>query len=77
MGITEAFEGQEVKKPPDLTDGPVIMKMKSRRNECLPHTLRVDIVSDKIHVSMLYIIYLNTERLFHLEINLKYGQICR
>ena len=41
-----------VKKPSDLSDGTVVMKMKSQREDCLPQTLRVAIVNGKIHINV-------------------------
>ena len=41
-----------VKKPPDLSDGIVVLKMKSQREDCLPQKLRVAVMNDKIHVNV-------------------------
>ena len=41
-----------VKKPSDFSNGPVIVKMKSQREDCLPQTLRVALVNGKIHMNV-------------------------
>ena len=37
-----------VRKLSDLSDGPVVVQMKSQREDCLPQTLRVALVNGKI-----------------------------
>ena len=39
-----------VKKSSDFVDGPVTMKIKSGGDYCLPQTLRVELVNDRIHI---------------------------
>ena len=41
-----------VKKPPDLSDQIVVVKMKSQREDCLPQTLRVAVMNGKIHMNV-------------------------
>ena len=41
-----------VKKPPDLSDEIVVVKMKSQREDCLPQTLRVAVMNGKIHMNV-------------------------
>ena len=41
-----------VKKPTDLSDGPVVVKMKSQREDCLSQTLRAVLVNDKIYMNV-------------------------
>ena len=41
-----------VRKPPDLLDGTVVVKMKSQREDCLPQTLKVAVVNGKIHMNV-------------------------
>ena len=41
-----------IRKPSDLSDGPVVVKMKSQREDCLPETLRVALVNGKIHMNV-------------------------
>ena len=36
VGKTTAIGCQMVRKPPDLSDGTVVVKMKSQREDCLP-----------------------------------------
>ena len=38
VGKTTAIDCEMVRKPPDLSDGTVVMKMKSQREDCLPQT---------------------------------------
>ena len=38
-----------VKKSSELSGGPVVLKIKSQREDCLPQTLRVALVNGKIH----------------------------
>ena len=47
-----AFDCEMVKKQSDLSDGPVVVKMKSQRGYCLPETLRVALVNDKMHMNI-------------------------
>ena len=49
---TGVFDCEMVKKPSDLSDGPVVVKMKSQREDCLPQTLRVALVNGKIHMDI-------------------------
>ena len=37
---------------PDLAYGPVVVKMKSQREDCLPQMLRVALVNGKIHLNV-------------------------
>ena len=39
-------------KPSDLSDGPVVVKMKSHREDCLPQTLTVVLVNGKAHMNV-------------------------
>ena len=41
-----------VKKTSDLSDGPVVVKMKSQREDCPPQTLRVALVNGKVHINV-------------------------
>ena len=52
VGKTSAFDCEMVKKPSDLSDGPVVVKMTSQREDCLPQTLRVALVNGKIHMNV-------------------------
>ena len=52
VGKTTAFDCEMVKKPSDYSDGPVVVKMKSWREDCLPQTLRVALVNGKIHMNV-------------------------
>ena len=52
VGKTTAFDCEMIRKPSDLADGPVIVKMKSQRDNCLPQTLRVALVNGKIHMNV-------------------------
>ena len=49
VGKTTAFNCEMVKEPPDLSDGPIVVKMKSQKEDCLPQTLRVALVNGQIH----------------------------
>ena len=42
MGNTTAFDFEMINKPTDLADGPVVVKMKSQKVDCLPQTCRVE-----------------------------------
>ena len=55
IGKTTAFECEMVKKPSDLSDGPVVVKMKSQREDCLPQTLRVALINEKMHMSQILV----------------------
>ena len=48
VGKTTAFDCEMVKKLSDLSECPVVVKMKSQREDCLPQTLRVAMVNGKI-----------------------------
>ena len=52
VGKTTAFDCEMVRKPSYLSDGPVAVKMKSQREDCLPWTLRVALVNGKIHINV-------------------------
>ena len=52
VGQTTAIDCEMVKKPPDLSDGLVVVKMKSQREDCLPQTLRVAVMNGKIHMNV-------------------------
>ena len=52
VGKTTAIDSEIVKKPSDLSDGPVVVIMKSQREDCLPQTLRVALVNGKIHTNV-------------------------
>ena len=41
VGKTTAIDSEMVRKPPDLSDGTIVVKMKSQREDCLPQTLKV------------------------------------
>ena len=41
-----------VRKLSGLSDGPVVVKMKSQRGDCLPQILRVALVNGKIHMNV-------------------------
>ena len=52
VGKTTAIDCEMVRKPPDLSDGTVVVKMKSQREDSLPQTLRVAVVNGKIHMNV-------------------------
>ena len=52
VGKTTAFDCEMVKKPSDLSDGPVVVKMKSQIEDCLPPTLRIALVNGKTHMNI-------------------------
>ena len=52
VGKTTAIDCEMVKNP-DLSDGTVVVKMKSQREDCLP-PLRVAVVNGKIHTNVPY-----------------------
>ena len=52
VGKTTAFDCEMVKKSSDLLDDPAVAKMKFQREGCLPQTLRVALVSGKIHMNV-------------------------
>ena len=52
VGKTTAIDCEMVRKPPDLSDGTVVVKMKSQREDCLCQTLRVAVVNGKIHMNV-------------------------
>ena len=41
-----------VKKTSDLTDGLAVVKMKWKKEDWLPQTLRVEMVNSKIHMNV-------------------------
>ena len=41
-----------VRKPPDLSDSTVVVKMNSQREDCLPQTLKVAVVNGKLHMNV-------------------------
>ena len=47
VGKTTAIDCGMVRKTSDLSDNPVLVKMKSQREHCLPQTLRVALVKAK------------------------------
>ena len=49
---TTAFDCEMIKKPSNLADGQVVVKMKSQREDCLPQTLRIALVNCKIHMNV-------------------------
>ena len=53
VGKTTAFDCEMVKKPSDLSDGPVYVKMRLQREDCLPQTLRAALVNGKIHMKVM------------------------
>ena len=52
VGKTTGFDFEIVRKPSLLSDGPLVVKMKSQREDCLPQTLRVAVVNGKIHMNV-------------------------
>ena len=53
VGKTTAFDCKMVKKnPSDLSDGPVVVKMRSHREDCLPQTLRVALINGRMHMNV-------------------------
>ena len=52
VGKTTAIDCKMVKKPSDLSDGTVVVKMKSQREDCLPQTLRFAVVNGKMHMNV-------------------------
>ena len=52
VGKTTAIDCEMVRKPPDLSDGTVVVKMKSQKEDCLPQTLRVAVANGKIHMNV-------------------------
>ena len=52
VGKTTAIDCEMVRKPSDLSDGPVVVKMKTWREDCLPQTLIVALVNGKVHVNV-------------------------
>ena len=52
LGKTTVSDCKMNKKLSDLTDHPVIGKIKYKSNECLPQNLRVEMVSGKIHMNV-------------------------
>ena len=52
LGEITAVDCEMVKKPLDLSDGPVVVKMKSKGEGCLPQTLRVTLVNGKMHMNV-------------------------
>ena len=51
VGKTQAFDCEMVNRPSDLSEGPVSVKMKSQREDCLPETLSC-IGEWKIHMNV-------------------------
>ena len=51
-GKTTAIDCEMVKKPSDLSDDPVAVKMKSQREDYLHQILRVVLVNGKIHMNV-------------------------
>ena len=52
VGKTTAIDCEMVRKLPDLSDGTVVVKMKSQREDCLPQTLKITVVNGKIHMNV-------------------------
>ena len=52
VGKTTAIDCEMVRKPPDHSDGTVVVKMKSQRENCLPQTLRAATVNGNIHMNV-------------------------
>ena len=52
VGITKAFDSKMAEKASDLSDGPIVVKMKSQTEYCLPQTLRIPFVNGKIHMNV-------------------------
>ena len=52
VGKTTAIDYQMLRKPQDLSDVTVVVKMKSQREDCLPQTLKVAVVNGKIHMNV-------------------------
>ena len=52
LGKTTVIDCEMIRKPSDLSDGIVVVKMKSQREDCLPQTLRVAMVNGKIHMNI-------------------------
>ena len=52
VGKTRAIDCEMIRKPSDLSDGTVVVKMKSQREDCLPQTLKVAVVNVKIHMNV-------------------------
>ena len=52
IGQTTAIDCEMVRRPPDLLEGTVVVKMKSQRGDCLPQTLKVPVVNGKIHLNV-------------------------
>ena len=42
VGKTTAFDCEVIKTASDIADGSVIVKIKPKREDCLPQTLRVE-----------------------------------
>ena len=49
---TTAFNCEVVKKSSDLSDGPIVVKMKSLREDCPSQTLQVALVNGKMHMNV-------------------------
>ena len=49
VGETTAFDCKMIKSS-DLAEGPVLLKIKSQREDCLPQTLRVEYINSQIHM---------------------------
>ena len=52
VGKTTAIDCEIVRKPPHLSDGTVVVKMKSQREDSLPQTLKVAVVNGKIYMNV-------------------------
>ena len=52
VGKTTATDCEMVRKSPDLSDGTVVVKMKSQREGCLPHTVKGAVGNGKIHMNV-------------------------
>ena len=53
VGKTTVFDCDMVKEPSDLSDGPIVVKMKLQREDHLPQTLRIALVNGKIHMNVI------------------------
>ena len=52
VGKTTVFDCEMLKKSSDLADSPLVVKMKSQREDCLPQTLRVTLANGKIQMNV-------------------------
>ena len=52
MGKTTVVDCEMVRTSPGLSDGTVLVKMKSQKEDCLSQTLKVAVVNGKIHMNV-------------------------